>query len=242
MLKNLLGVILVSAVFFTAEGEENIKLHLTDGKILTVSKIRVEKNGEISFLHPQLRRFMRIPSHLLEKMEYPKTKELIKADLLFREKKYLQSAESYAQCSENLKGIAPWDTYSCFYAAKAFFLAGKIQDAVRMLEKLPGKDSVLNDSSPVELYEGIFLLAELYCRKKEFEKVCPLLDKLIDSPRKDFLKKALLKKGEVLFSEEKWQDSYNTFSLYTILFPDTPESKLAEEGRKKAGNQLEKAR
>ena len=114
MLKNLLGVILVSAVFFTAEGKENIKLRLTDGKILTVSKIRVEKNGEISFLHPQLRRFMRIPSHLLEKMEYPKTKELIKADLLFREKKYLQSAESYAQCSENLKGIAPWDTYSSF--------------------------------------------------------------------------------------------------------------------------------
>ena len=242
MLKNLLGVILVSAVFFTAEGKENIKLRLTDGKILTVSKIRVEKNGEISFLHPQLRRFIRIPSHLLEKMEYPKTKELIKADLLFREKKYLQSAESYAQCSENLKGIAPWDTYSSFYAAKAFFLAGKIQDAVRILEKLPGKDSVLNDSSPVELYEGIFLLAELYCRKKEFEKVCPLLDKLIDSPRKDFLKKALLKKGEVLFSEEKWQESYNIFSLYTILFPDSPECKLAEEGRKKAQKELEKAR
>ena len=242
MWKNLFGFTLLLFVFLTGKGEENIKLHLTDGKILTVKKIRVEKNGEISFLHPRIHRFMRIPAHLLDKMEYPKTKELKNADLLFREKKYLQSAKAYIQCSENLKGIAHWDTYSIFYAAKAYFLAGKVDEAIRKLEKLPGKDSPLTDISALELYEGIFLLAELYCRKKEFEKAYPLLDKLINSPRQDFLKKALLKKGEILFTEEKWLASCNTFSLYTILFPNSPEIKQAEEGRKKAQQELEKAR
>ena len=242
MLKRLFGIILISAVFFAAEGEENIRIRLTDGKILTVKKIRVEKNGEISFLHPRIHRFMRVPAHLLDKIEYPKTKELQKADLLFREKKYLQSAILFGDCAKNLKGITPWETYSSFYAAKAYFLAGKEEESIRILEQLPGKDSSLNDSNPPELYEGIFLLAELYCRKKEFEKAYPLLDKLINSPRQDFLKKALLKKGEILFTEEKWLASCNTFSLYTILFPNSPEIKQAEEGRKKAQQELEKAR
>ena len=229
MVKIFWGCLLLLSVFLTAAGEENIKLHLTTGKILTVKKIRKEKNGDISFLHPQTARYMLLPPHLLVKIVYPKPVELLQADTLFQQKKYQQSALCYRKCAGITKDMPEWEIYRCFYEGKACFLAGDISGSIKALEKLPGKDVPLTGKETKEFYEGLFLLATLYSREKEFEKAYFVLDKLISSPEKEFVKKAILEKGKTFFAEEKWTHSANMFKLYKLLFPEDPEKSEADE-------------
>lgn len=229
MLKHLLFFSLI--LLFTSAGRgQEILLTLTDGKILKTKDISIKKNGDILFLHSKINSYMLLPRHLLKKMDYPKPESLKKADLLFRQKKYKESAFLYEKSSGKLKNISPWEEYSIYHAANAILLTGDREKAFELLTAFSAAKKITVTEETREEYCKILLfLAQLYMGKKEYGPIYPLLDKLISSPKEIFAAQALFMKGEALFQEKKFQKSLDCFSLYLLIFPDAGYSKKAEE-------------
>lgn len=215
-------------------GKEKIKLSLTDGNILFTEQVKVEENGDLVFLHPLTNSSMRLAGHLLLKMDHPKPLLLKKADTLFQQKKYRESALLYKQGAEKFCRIVPWENYAKFHEGKSLLLAGRKKEGYTKLAALIPHDLKITENTQKELISALFLLSAFYAENREEEKAYPLLDKLISSPLDEESAAALLKKGEYLLQEEKWEKAASFLALFPILFPADKRKKEAEKLFRKA--------
>ena len=242
----LAALAVLSAAPLAAQSKnQNIPLMMTtDGELKALSSLELYDSGDYKYAERGKDAKLRMPKSRVKWAWAPKTDDVDAADKLFKEKKYPEAAQAYAEAAKK-SGPLGWRPYCIYLQARALKEAGKPDDAFQVLKTLENYPNAC-EKNELPLALAYSMLVDFYIDAKNFKDAEQVAAKLLYAQNSEAAVRTMLTLGDLYSAEaaaspadakQKLRDAAMSYFQACLLFP---RSKNAPEAAYKSWETLTK--
>jgi tetratricopeptide (TPR) repeat protein len=188
-----------------------------EGKKVVVSTVKADANGNLTFKRGKMTSKKKVGSYDFAFVPYNKT-ILPKLDSKFKSAGPVAKLADYYKKAAKAYKFLSWGAYASTRAALCLKTAGKIDEAIQLLEEY-NTDKLISKIEKNHVERAKVVLASLYLAKNDPKKADEIASKIISSEDSEAAAKALIVKGDIYDSKGAKLDAALSYLQVALLFP-----------------------
>jgi predicted negative regulator of RcsB-dependent stress response len=201
---------LVFSFTFISYGKDRPFIQTKTKKILA-ERITSDTKGRLTYKVKTLQMKLKPEEYIYARVPMPR--EITSALRKLQSKQYTDAANGLKQAYDKYRFLG-WDVFCLYYIGAAYEKAGKIDMAVKELEKI--KEFPKDPSKKKDYYSAKKLLATLYIKKSEYEKAEKTLSAIGEADYSDIFAFVNNSRGDIFKKQGKKKDAMLMY-LRTVM-------------------------